>query len=154
MAGLNSSIYIYIYIYIGQGHSRYLGHWAGPGQALFWVWQAFYKQLGLSNLSILRKYAFLVSWSLGDPENRIRGWKMIHFDGGNVSGRLKYDFLIFLRIFVHMLSLSPYICSYAVNIGVYLSICCRYWRIFVHMLWLLASICSYAVTIGVYIMRL
>ena len=53
---------------------------------------------------------------------------MIHFDGGNVSGRLKYDFLIFLRIFVHMLSLSPYICSYAVTIGVYLYICCQYCR--------------------------
>ena len=115
------------------------------------------------------KWSFFMGLSLRGVENRIRGRKMIHFGGGHVSGHLKYDFFIFWvhfdchyqRIFVHTLSLSAYICPYAVTIGVYLSICCHYWRIFVHtlsllgilvhMLSLLAYIWSYTVTIGVYL---
>ena len=98
------------------------------------------------------------------------GWKMIHFGGRNVSGRLKYDFFIFLgsfwpvtigvylfnfcyyrRIFVQFLSLSTYICQIPLTIGVYLSNACHYWRILVQCLSLSAYTCPMPVTIGVYL---
>ena len=79
--------------------------------------------------------------SLRGVENRISRRKMIHFGGGHVSGRLKYDFFIFWCIFVHCLSLLAYICPLPVTIGVYLSIACHYRRIFVHCLSLSAYIC-------------
>ena len=94
-------VYIYIYIYMSiyvlgkglPGHSgnrllypdrhyfefgtRFISNWACPtyrfwGNMRFWCLGAF-----------------------GTLKIRIRGWKMIHFDGGNVSGRLKYDIFIF-----------------------------------------------------------
>ena len=44
------------------------------------------------------KSVILASSGLRDLENRNPHWKMIHFDGANISGRRKYDVLTFCEI--------------------------------------------------------